>query len=595
MTNRLPEQLGSFMWHFLKPYRAIVILFILLALLAGFWGPLNSLLIKSFINTLAAKTNMDMSSLYWIAGLLVLNFIVFDNVTWRTLGYLNYKYEAVIKNQMISQTFEYVLGGSHQFFQDNLSGRIADQITTLADNLEIILYRVSVDFLRGTSLLLVSFITAYFVNPLFFYILFLWFIVFASFSIWMSARLVQLSDDHASSESQLSGQLVDSLANQSNIRIFSRKIYEVERMNSFFRLVQHAFQKKEIFIVLLCCAQGLMIAVMMGLASITLIHLYGKGLVSIGDFALILGLSMELGHMMWYTMYQVDQFNQALGKARQSLNALVIPHGIKNKNNASQLVVTQGRIEFSKVKFHYHGGYSLFQNKSVTIEAGQKVGLVGYSGSGKSTFVNLILRLYEVVGGQILIDGQNLSEVTQESLRDAIAMIPQDPTLFHRSLMDNIRYGRTEATDEEVILASQKAHAHEFISLLPEGYETLVGERGVKLSGGQRQRIAIARAILKNAPILMLDEATSQLDSITEANIQESLWELMQGKTTMVVAHRLSTLLHMDRILVFDKGHIVEDGTHAELLNRGGLYKTLWDAQVGGFLPEFTDEVVQPI
>ncbi|MDW9151015.1 ABC transporter ATP-binding protein [Legionella pneumophila] len=590
MTNRLPNHLGSFMWHFLKPYRGIVILFILFALLAGFWGPSNSLLIKSFINTLAEKTSQDLSSLYWIAGLLVLNFIVFDNITWRTLGYLNYKYQAIIKNQIISQTFEYVLGGSTQFFQDNLSGRIADQITTLADNLEIILHRVSVDFLRGASLLVVSFITAYFVNVLFFYILFLWFVAFASFSIWMSARLVQLSDDHASSESQLSGQLVDSLANQSNIRIFSRKIYEVKRMNTFFRLVQQAFQRKELFIVLLCCAQGGMIAVMMGLASITLIYLYGKGLVSIGDFALILGLSMELGHMMWYTMYQVDQFNQALGKARQSLNALVIPHDIKDKSNASQLVVTQGRIEFSKVKFHYQGGYSLFQNKSVTIEPGQKVGLVGYSGSGKSTFVNLILRLYEVVDGQILIDGQNLAEVTQESLRQAIAMIPQDPTLFHRSLMDNIRYGRTDATDEEVILASRKAHSHEFISLLPEGYKTLVGERGVKLSGGQRQRIAIARAILKNAPILMLDEATSQLDSITESNIQESLWDLMQGKTTLVVAHRLSTLLHMDRILVFDKGHIIEDGTHTELLNRGGLYKTLWDAQVGGFLPDQQNE-----
>lgn len=565
-------------------------LFILFALLAGFWGPFNSLLVKSFINTLAAKASKDLSSLYWIAGLLVLNFIVFDNITWRTLGYLNYKYEAVIKNQIISQTFEYVLGGSTQFFQDNLSGRIADQITTLADNLEIILHRVSVDFLRGASLLVVSFITAYFVNVLFFYILFLWFIAFASFSIWMSARLVQLSDNHASSESQLSGQLVDSLANQSNIRIFSRKIYEVERMNAFFRMVQRAFQRKELFIVLLCCAQGGMIAVMMGFASITLIHLYGKGLVSIGDFALILGLSMELGHMMWYTMYQVDQFNQALGKAKQSLNALVIPHEIKDKGNASQLVVTQGQIEFSRVKFHYQGGYSLFQNKSVTIKAGQKVGLVGYSGSGKSTFVNLILRLYEVVEGQILIDGQNLSEVTQESLRQAIAMIPQDPTLFHRSLMDNIRYGRTDATDEEVILASRKAHAHEFISLLPEGYKTLVGERGVKLSGGQRQRIAIARAILKNAPILMLDEATSQLDSITESNIQESLWELMQGKTTLVIAHRLSTLLHMDRILVFDKGHIVEDGNHDELLKRGGLYKTLWNAQVGGFLPDQQNE-----
>ncbi|AMP89735.2 ABC transporter ATP-binding protein [Legionella pneumophila] len=590
MTNRLPNHLSSFVWHFLKPYRSIVMLFILLALLAGFWGPFNSLLVKSFINTLAAKASQDLSFLYWIAGLLVLNFIVFDNITWRTLGYLNYKYEAVIKNQIISQTFEYVLGGSTQFFQDNLSGRIADQITTLADNLEIILHRVSVDFLRGASLLVVSFITAYFVNVLFFYILFLWFIAFASFSIWMSARLVQLSDDHASSESQLSGQLVDSLANQSNIRIFSRKIYEVERMNTFFRLVKRAFQRKELFIVLLCCAQGGMIAVMMGFSSITLIHLYGKGLVSIGDFALILGLSMELGHMMWYTMYQVDQFNQALGKARQSLKALVIPHEIKDKNNASQLVVTQGQIEFFRVKFHYQGGYSLFQNKSVTIEAGQKVGLVGYSGSGKSTFVNLILRLYEVVEGQILIDGQNLSEVTQESLRQAIAMIPQDPTLFHRSLMDNIRYGRTDATDEEVILASRKAHAHEFISLLPEGYKTLVGERGVKLSGGQRQRIAIARAILKNAPILILDEATSQLDSITESNIQESLWELMQGKTTLVIAHRLSTLLHMDRILVFDKGHIVEDGNHNELLKRGGLYKTLWNAQVGGFLPDQQNE-----
>lgn len=333
-----------------------------------------------------------------------------------------------------------------------------------------------------------------------------------------------------------------------------------------------------------------MIAVMMGCAAFSLIHLYGKGLISIGDFALILGLSMELGHMMWYTMFQVDQFNQALGKCRQSLRALILPHDIQDKNEATQLIVTEGQIDFVQVKFHYRGTETLFQNKSVTIAAGQKVGLVGYSGSGKSTFVNLILRLYEVVDGQILIDGQDIRDVTQHSLRRAIAMIPQDPTLFHRSLLDNIRYGRPDATDEEVIAASEKAHAHEFISQLPQGYGALVGERGVKLSGGQRQRIAIARAILKNAPILMLDEATSQLDSITESNIQASLWELMQHKTTLVIAHRLSTLLQMDRILVFDKGHIVEDGTHAQLLKQGGLYKTLWDAQVGGFLPDKMSE-----
>ncbi len=215
---------------------------------------------------------------------------------------------------------------------------------------------------------------------------------------------------------------------------------------------------------------------------------------------------------------------------------------------------------------------------------------MGYSGSGKSTFVSLILRLYEVTDGRILIDGHDIKDITEDSLRRNIALIPQDPSLFHRSIMDNIRYGRTDATDEEVIEAAKSSHAHEFISRLPEGYQSLVGERGVKLSGGQRQRIAIARAILKKAPILILDEATSQLDSVTESYIQESFGALMQGKTTIVIAHRLSTLLHMDRILVFDKGKIVEDGTHHELLKSGGLYKTLWDAQVGGFLPDKNHE-----
>jgi ATP-binding cassette subfamily B protein len=252
--------------------------------------------------------------------------------------------------------------------------------------------------------------------------------------------------------------------------------------------------------------------------------------------------------------------------------------------NGRVLHCTTGHITFDKVKFHYKDTKPLFENKSIEIEAGQKVGLVGYSGGGKSTFVHLILRLYDVTHGSILIDGQDIKSVSQDSLRENIAMIPQDPSLFHRSLRENIRYGRIDATDEEVMEAAKKAHAHEFIEKLPQGYDALVGERGVKLSGGQRQRIAIARAILKNAPILIMDEATSQLDSLTEALIQESLWQLMEHKTTLVIAHRLSTLLHMDRILVFDQGKIVEDGNHNDLLSKGGLYKNLWNAQVGGFL-----------
>jgi ATP-binding cassette subfamily B protein len=278
----------------------------------------------------------------------------------------------------------------------------------------------------------------------------------------------------------------------------------------------------------------------------------------------------------------------AVDQAIALLDAREMTHSDKPK--ATALNCTHGKITFDQVKFHYKGTEKLFQNKSIEIQAGQKVGLVGYSGGGKSTFVNLILRLYEVIDGAILIDGQDIRDVTQDSLRENIAMIPQDPSLFHRSLMENIRYGRVDSTDQEVIEAAKKAHAHEFIEKLKQGYDSLVGERGVKLSGGQRQRIAIARAILKNAPILILDEATSQLDSVTESLIQESLWELIQNKTTIVIAHRLSTLLHMDRILVFDKGKIVEDGTHGELLAKGGLYKNLWDAQVGGFFPDKKSE-----
>jgi len=227
-----------------------------------------------------------------------------------------------------------------------------------------------------------------------------------------------------------------------------------------------------------------------------------------------------------------------------------------------------------------------FEDKTLTIKAGEKVGLVGFSGSGKTTFVNLILRHYDPDSGKILIDGQDICKVTQKSLRQQIALIPQDPSLFHRTIMDNLRYGRLEATDDEVYEASKKAHCHEFIMQLPEGYHTIVGERGSKISGGQRQRIAIARAILKNAPILILDEATSALDSITEKYIQEALHVLTKARTTLVVAHRLSTLSEMDRILVFKDGKIIEEGTHESLVDQGGHYAHLWKMQAGGFLQD---------
>ena len=280
------------------------------------------------------------------------------------------------------------------------------------------------------------------------------------------------------------------------------------------------------------------------------------------------------------------EFFEYLGNISDGVAVFVQPHEIIDKTDAPVLKVNRGEIEFNDVCFTYHEGLQVFEHLNVTIEPKQQVGLVGFSGSGKSTFVNIMLRLFEPQSGEINIDGQNILNVTQDSLRENVSIIPQDPQLFHRSLMENIRYGRLDATDDEVIEAAKKAHAHEFILQAEKQYDSLVGERGVKLSGGQRQRIAIARAILKDSPILILDEATSSLDSVTEKKIQLALENLMKDRTVVVVAHRLSTISHMDRILVFDQGKIIEDGSHQQLLQRDGHYAHLWNMQAGGFLPE---------
>ncbi|PWU08095.1 MAG: ABC transporter ATP-binding protein [Verrucomicrobia bacterium] len=586
MSRTLPKQLLPFIWHFLKGYKFFVVTFAFLALLTGSWAPLNSILIKYMIDVLGKVQQSHMSAqIIWLAVFFLLNFGI-HNLCWRSLEYLNYRFQPVIKNQIISETFDYVHGQTQQFFQDNLAGRIASQINTIADNLERIIHELSQHILRTLSQLVVAFISMYSVHPSFFYILLTWFLVFTVLSLRLSKRFIHLSEHHAASEAIVSGQLVDSITNANNVRIFSRKAYEKSYLEKALLVTEKTFREKEIYILKLSFLQGSSLAIMIGMMLFFLIDLRIKQKVSIGDFALILGLAVQVGYMIWWGMEQVQAVNKAIGKCKQSLMRLLTPWEIKDREDARPLQVEKGEITFSGVRFGYRDSQLFFQNKSVTIAGDQKVGLVGYSGSGKSTFINLILRLYEPTSGSIFIDGQNIRECTQESLRGAIAMIPQDPSLFHRSLMENIRYGRISATDEEVIDAAKRAHAHEFIAQLPEGYNALVGERGVKLSGGQRQRIAIARAILKAAPILILDEATSQLDSVTESLIQESLWPLMRGKTAIVIAHRLSTLLHMDRILVFDQGKIVEDGSHEVLLAQKGLYRTLWDAQIGGFLPD---------
>jgi ABC-type multidrug transport system fused ATPase/permease subunit len=274
----------------------------------------------------------------------------------------------------------------------------------------------------------------------------------------------------------------------------------------------------------------------------------------------------------------------AIADASEMIGIIKMPHDIQDAPNAQKLIVRSGEIVFDHMGFAYPNGQTALEHFDLTVRGGEKLAFVGPSGAGKTTITKLLLRFYDVTEGAILIDGQDVRSVTQDSLRDAIAFVPQEPILFHRSLMENIRYGRRGASDEEVMLAAAQAHCHEFISTFSEGYATLVGERGVKLSGGERQRVAIARAILKNAPILVLDEATSSLDSESEALIQDALQTLMKGKTVIVIAHRLSTIMKMDRIVVIEDGKIAAEGTHRELLEQsGGLYRKLWSIQAGGF------------
>lgn len=508
-------------------------------------------------------------------------------LSFRLAGILSARVFPRMEANIRMSMFDYVLHHSQHYFSNHMAGSIANKISDMPQAMTRLLQQILYLFFPVVLALLIS--TALFarINIVFAVILITWVIVHMLICLAFARKCDQYSNIHAESRSALSGKIVDCLSNSSNVRLFARNQYE----NQYLSI----FQKDEIkkhwqslwYMEKMKIVLG--IAFFLG-AGISLngymLYSWMHGHLTTGEVVFIFNSMWNITMMVWLAGLELPLLYKDIGVCRQALTIIQDPHDLTDAPNAKPLVVKKGEIVFDRVTFRYLKRNNIFQDKSLTINAGEKIGLVGFSGSGKTTFVNLILRYYDIQSGRILIDGQDISKVTQESLREQISIIPQDPTLFHRSLLDNIRYGRLDATDEEVIEASKKAHCHEFIQKMPEKYRSLVGEKGTKLSGGQRQRIAIARAILKNAPILILDEATSALDSVTEKEIQEGLDLLMQQHTTLVIAHRLSTLSGMDRIIVFKDGKIVEDGTHEELLKEGGHFAHLWEMQAGGFLPD---------
>ena len=413
-----------------------------------------------------------------------------------------------------------------------------------------------------------------------------WIVTYVSISYALATRCQPYAQSYAATRSLVNGKIVDSVTNILNAKLFARLQFEREYLDGFLETEVQAGRRTFWYMERVRWFQFIAAAVLKVGTVYYALTLWDSGIISVGAFTMSVGLALLIINDARNLTRRFLEFFEYVGNVANGVETIVQAHEVIDAPDAVPLKITQGRIEFRNVCFAYEPNQPVFDGLNVVIEPGQRVGLVGFSGSGKSTFVSLMLRNYQPQSGQILIDGIDIQQVSLDSLHEQVSLIPQDPSLFHRSLKENIGYGRLEVDDSAIEAAARMAHADDFIRVMPEGYDSLVGERGVKLSGGQRQRIAIARVMLKDAPILILDEATSSLDSVTEKTIQENLDRVMGRKTVIAIAHRLSTIAHLDRILVFDQGRIVEDGGHHQLLARQGFYYRLWTMQAGGFLPE---------
>ena len=483
----------------------------------------------------------------------------------------------------------YLLNQSYGFFQNEFSGRIATKVMqtalavrdTVMKLLDVMLF---VAIYMVTALILVASADPRLCIPLI-----IWLFFYIIVQRYFVPKMKKIAMVQADARSLMTGRIVDSYTNIITLKLFSHSnresAYIRDGMSEFLNTVH---PQMRLVTKLNICLWALNMSLVFSTAALG-IYLWLNGSITPGAIAIVMSLAIRLTSMSHWILWEISGLFENIGTVQDGINTLSVPSKVNDKPNAIALNVNRGDIIFDSVNFSYNTNEAVFENLDLQIPAGEKVGIVGRSGAGKSSLVSLLLRFYDIQSGAITIDGHNIEGVRQESLRSNIAMVTQDTSLLHRSVRENIMFGRPAATEEEMVVAAQKAQAHDFILSLRDnvgrrGYDAHVGERGVTLSGGQRQRIAIARVLLKDAPILVLDEATSALDSEVEAAIQLSLYQLMEGKTVIAIAHRLSTIAAMDRLIVFDEGKIIEQGTHQELLGKNGIYTKLWGHQSGGFL-----------
>jgi ATP-binding cassette subfamily B protein len=512
-------------------------------------------------------------------------------IAFRTNDFTYIPFVAKVMARLRMTAFNYLIGHSYSFFSNSFTGGLTQRVNRLARAFENLADRFVFDIIPIFIKIVGVTIVLWFVNHAIMYLLIVWLFVFLMVNYLIAKWKLKYDIRAAELDSKLTGTLADAITNHNSVQLFNG----YERESKKFFGVNEEWRKLTAFRWdidnIVTAFQLGMIVTIEFLIFYFGIRFWTAGIIGVGAFVLFQTYFVSITERLWGFGRIIRNLYEGFADAKEMVQIMKLGHEIQDVPKAQPLKVEKAEIDFKNVLFAFNKTRTVLNGVSLHIKQGEKVGLVGPSGAGKSTFVRLLLRLYDIHGGEISIDGQNIARVTQNSLRENISLVPQDPVLFHRTLMDNIRYGKADATDEEVIRAAKLAHCDEFIDALPAKYETYVGERGIKLSGGERQRVAIARAILKNAPILILDEATSSLDSHSESLIQDALNTLMKGKTTIVIAHRLSTIQKMDRIVVFKDGSIVEEGPHESLLRlKGGLYAKLWSLQAGGFLKEPGEE-----
>jgi ATP-binding cassette subfamily B protein len=570
----------------LKGYRGLFVLSVFFFVISYVLNIIIPYFFKDFFNILSGEGIRSEMTNQLFHIVFIIGLFYFSDWIFYRAGFFMYNYlEASAMAKIKQNSFNYLIQHSHNFFTNNFTGSLVQKVNRQARAFERLFDTFIFQFvpliISVTGALIITYFTS---RPLALAIA-LWITIFLISGFVFYKWRMKYNLEMAKIDSETTALLSDNISNNQTISLFNGQQKEIDsycqatnkQAKTTIKTWNYAGFYDSVLLFLTYLAEVIIF--------LLAVKYWATGALSVGGIVMIQIYVMSLGKQIWTINRVLRDVFESTADSKEMVEILQTPHEIQNKPLAVPLEKVQGEIKFQDVTFNFNETRTVLEKINCLIKPGEKVALVGPSGAGKTTFVRLILRLYNLTEGKILIDGQDISGVTQESLRQNISLVPQDPILFHRTLKENIRYGQPEATDEEVLKASHLAHCAEFIDALPFKYDTLVGERGIKLSGGERQRIAIARAILKNSPILILDEATSSLDSHSEALIQEALDNLMKGRTTLAIAHRLSTIRKMDRIIVFKDGQIIEDGTHDELANKdSGLYKDLWELQAGGFI-----------